>query len=45
MKQFSGKKFLYTAELSATGTIFLKACGNPLELGNKATIEQLELEN
>lgn len=43
MKQFSRKKFLYTAELSATGTIFLKACGNRSELGNKTTIEQVEL--
>ena len=43
MNQFSRKKFLYTAELSATGTIFTKACGNPSELGNEATIEQVEL--
>ena len=41
MNQFSHRKFLYTAELSATSTIFLKACGNPPEPGNKATTEQV----
>ena len=43
MNQFSRKKFLYTAELSATSTIFTKACGNLSELRNEATIEQVEL--
>ena len=43
MNQFSRKKFLYTAQLSATGTIFAKACANPSELRNQATIEQVEL--
>ena len=43
MNQFSRKKFLYTAELSATSTIFIKACGNLSELRNEATIEQVEL--
>ena len=40
MNQFSRRK--YTARLSTTSTISLKAYGDPPELGNEATTEQVE---
>jgi bicarbonate transport system substrate-binding protein len=40
MNQFSRGK--YTAGLSATSTIFLKACGDPPEPGSETTTEQVE---
>ncbi len=42
MNQFSRRKFLHTAGVSAASTIFLKACGNPPEPGSEATTEQVE---
>ena len=42
MNQFSRRKFLYTAGVSAESTIFLKACGNPPEPESEATTEQVE---
>lgn len=45
MNQFSQRKFLHTADVSAASPIFLKAGGNLPESGSEATTNQVEKAN
>lgn len=45
MNQFSRRKFLYTARISAINALLLKACGNPPKPGGETSIDRVETAN